>query len=259
MRNDRKSIEERQARILQAVRKRGEVKAEELAQLCGVSLMTVRRDLTALDREHLLARTHGGAVSMEYAHQKLSRDDWVSYCRECISRYAARFLENDETIFINGSRTALDVLKFAGDKRLTVYTNNCAAIGMQLPENVSLRLTGGEVRNHVMVGEYVMRNLLVLQADRTMMGCAAVYDDGEFRYDIPTEIGINELLLSRTRKSVYILADHTKFQKREKKGRAYGSVSYDSPVILITDDHADGEILERLEKNGTKVLIVPTG
>ena len=130
---------------------------------------------------------------------------------------------------------------------------------MQLPENVSLRLTGGEVRNHVMVGEYVMRNLLVLQADRTMMGCAAVYDDGEFRYDIPTEIGINELLLSRTTKSVYILADHTKLQKREEKRRAYGSVSYDSPVILITDDHADGEILERLEKNGTKVLIVPTG
>ena len=259
MRNDRKSIEERRAGILQAVRKQGEVKAEELASLCGVSLMTVRRDLTALDREHLLKRTHGGAVSMEYAHQKLSRDEWVRYCRECISRYAARFLENDETVFINGSLTALDVLKFVGDKRLTVYTNNCAAIGMQLPDNVSLRLTGGEVRNNVMVGEYVMRNLLALQADRTLMGCAAVYDDGEFRYDIPTEIGINELLLSRTTKSVYILADHTKLQKREKKGRAYGSVSYDAPVILITDDHADGEILDRLEKNGTKVLIVPTG
>ncbi len=188
----------------------------------------------------------------------ISPDEWIAYCRDCISRYAARFAGDGETLFINGSRTALHLLHYTGDKRLMVYTNNCWAMEEAFPEGVSVRYTGGEVRNHVMVGEYVMRNLLSLEADNSFIGCAAVYEDGEFRYDIPTEIGINELLMSRTKKKVYILADHSKLRRRDEKNNIYGSCSYDSPVTLITDDNADRQIVEKLESAGIEVLIVPT-
>ncbi len=258
MRNSKKSIEERQQGILQLVRSRGSVKVEDLSEIFQASPMTIRRDLSNLEEKKLLMRAHGEALSMQNARKLIPENEWISYCRECVSRYAARFIDDEDTLFINGSVTALDVLRFTEDKKVTVYTNNCHAFNMDCAQGVSLRFTGGEVRSNVMVGEYVLRNLLSLKADKTFMGCAAIYDDGEFRYDIPTEIAINEIMVTRTKKDIYILADHSKLQKRESKNNSYGSCSYDFPVTVITDDKADREILEKLEASGVKVILVAT-
>ena len=227
MKNNRKAVEERHLKILNMIRERGEVKVEELAELFQISPMTVRRDMQYLEEEKLISRIHGGAVSLEKANMLLSQDEKISLCRERISEYASRFIDDGDTLFINGSRTALNMLKYAENKKVMVYTNNCWGIGEKYPDDVTIRFTGGEVRSNVMVGEYVMRNLLSMTADKTFLGCAAVYDDGEFRYDIPTEIGINEAMISRTKKALYVLADHTKIKRREALGNVYGSCVYE--------------------------------
>ena len=258
MKNNRKAVEERQMKILNMVRERGEVKVEELAEFFQISLMTVRRDLQYLEEGKLLVRIHGGAVSLEKANMLLSQDEKIAMCRERISEYASRLIDDGDTLFINGSRTALGMLKYVENKKVSVYTNNCWGIGEKYPENVSVRFTGGEVRCNVMVGEYVMRNLLSMTADKTFLGCAAVYDDGEFRYDIPTEIGINEAMIARTTKELYILADHTKIRRRETQSNSYGSCVYDQPCTLITDDNANMMVVEQLGRHGIKVIVVPT-
>jgi DeoR/GlpR family transcriptional regulator of sugar metabolism len=108
-----------------------------------------------------------------------------------------------------------------------------------------------------MVGDYVMRNLLTTHAEKTFIGCAAVYDNGEFRYDIPTEIGINESMIARTKGELYILVDHSKIQSRSSQvnqGNMYGSCTYDHSLTLITDEFADADCVERLRQNGIKVI-----
>ena len=52
-------------------------------------------------------------------------------------------------------------------KKILVYTITAGGIGEKYPDDVMLRFTGGEVRSNVMVGEYVMRNLLSMTADKT--------------------------------------------------------------------------------------------
>ncbi|MGW9210244.1 substrate-binding domain-containing protein [Embleya sp. NPDC055664] len=54
--------EQRQELILRTARERGSVKVVEIAEELGVSLVTVRRDVTALVASGLLARVHGGAT-----------------------------------------------------------------------------------------------------------------------------------------------------------------------------------------------------
>lgn len=257
MKNNRKAVDERHLQILKMVRERGEVKVEEIAKYFQISLMTVRRDLQYLEKEKLLTRTHGGAVSLARANMLLSQDEKISMCRDRISEYASRFVEDGDTLFINGSRTALNILRHVEGKRVSVYTNNCWGIGEKYPPGVTVYFTGGEVRNNVMVGEYVMRNLLSMSADKTFIGCAAVYDDGEFRYDIPTEIGINEAMIGRTSRELYILADHTKLKSREPIENSYGSCAYDKQLTLITDDAADESVLEKLRDHGIHVIMVP--
>lgn len=109
MKNNRKVVEERHLKILNMIRERGEVKVEELAELFQISPMTVRRDMQYLEEEKLISRIHGGAVSLEKANMLLSQDEKISLCRERISEYASRFIDDGDTLYQrepNGSEYA---------------------------------------------------------------------------------------------------------------------------------------------------------
>ena len=257
MKKDRKSVENRQTRILNLIREKGQVTVEELAETFDVSLMTVRRDLTLLEEQELINRYYGGATIRDFKHA-LNPQDRIAMCKSMIAEYASRFLEDGDTIFINGSSTALKMLEYAGSKTINVYTNNINAMKTEYPKNVKIHMTGGEVRGHVMIGDYVMSNLLSMHADKTFIGCAGVYDDGEFRYDIPTEIGINEAMIARTRKDLFILADHTKIQPRLSQENLYGSCIYDRQLTLITDDLADAACIDNIKATGISVVQINT-
>jgi len=49
--------------IISLVDKKGFLSVNELSQLCGVSEMTIRRDLEQLDAQKRIQRTYGGAAS----------------------------------------------------------------------------------------------------------------------------------------------------------------------------------------------------
>ena len=256
MKNSKANVEARQKNILQYVRKAGEVNSYDLVDEFKISIMTVRRDLEELEQKHLLKRTHGGACTLDYVKGSKSLSKNIRMCRDLISRYASSLIKDNDRIFINGSRTALKMLEYVGNKSVTVYTNNGLAFGRKFPENVSIHMTGGELRNHILVGDATMRNILDVTANKTFIGCWAVYDDGAFLYNIPNEIGINEAMISRTTEDLYILADHSKLQKHDNLESSYGSCIYDRKVTLITDNQADAEIIEKLRASGIEIIIV---
>lgn len=256
MKQDRKAVDERQQRILEMVMEKGEVQTEELSEELGISLMTVRRYLRSLEERGVLLRVHGGAVSKEKSSTVRATEE-VNNCRRRISEFAAGLVREGDTIYINGSMTALNMLRYVQDKKINVISNNGAAVACTYSPSVSIKLTGGLLHNHILVGDMTMRTLLETHADKAFLGCAAVYDDGEFRYDIPTEIGINEIMVTRTKEHLYIVADHTKLRSRTEKGNCYGSCRYSCAHTLITDELADPQILESLKKEGINVIIVP--
>ncbi len=257
MRTAQKEVDNRQHEILRRINEYGEIRSEAFASENGISLMTVRRDLQQLESQGLLKRTHGGAVAIEQnPEEEPSFSENVQKCRDSISRFAASFVENEDHLFINGSRTALNMLKYVKNKSIVVYTNNGWAVTETFAPGVSVRIVGGELHNRIMVGELTMRNLLDQRADKTFIGCHAVYDDGEFSYSIPTEIGINEAMIGRTKEHLYILADHTKLLLHEKRDLSYGSCSYDRPFTLITDSKADATIIRNLKQRGMEIIVV---
>lgn len=67
-------VEERRAAILRAVERRGAVKVTELAAEMGVSAVTLRQDVRDLAARGLVARVHGGAMSLEAADAARSAD-----------------------------------------------------------------------------------------------------------------------------------------------------------------------------------------
>jgi len=252
MKRDQSSVERRRSQILKKIREEEEVKVEELAQEFGLSCMTVRRDLQYLEDRNLVTRFYGGAtVNPEY--RCASAEEELALYRRQLSRYAATKVLNGETLFINGSMAALGILDYITAHNVHVITNNGNAVNKKHHKGVSVTLTGGELRDHVMVGESVMRFLLNSTADRTFLGCAGVTPNGEFCYNIPTEIGINETMIARTTKELYILADHTKLNNPENLLAKYGSCTYDRQVMLITDEKADPKTVASLRSLGIEV------
>lgn len=249
MKRDRQSVELRHAEMLALIRDRQEVLVEELSQIFEVSTMTVRRDLQTLEEAGKVSRFHGGAAASMNAAGK----DRVAVCRQLIARHAASLVQSGETLLINGSNTALGLLDYAGDKKLSVFTNNGLAVVRRFPEGVDVQVSGGVIRGtqHILTGDLAMRNLMDVRADKAFLGCTGISPDGEILCDIPSELGINETMIEHA-DSYYILADHTKIGRTS----AYASFHLEKKGCVITDEYAPENVVERLRAAGMEVVQV---
>ena len=252
MKRDRQSVNTRQARMLSMIRERQEIKVEELARIFNVSLMTVRRDLQTLEDRRLISRFYGGATVDPRTTPSSIKDDVALY-RQLIARYSATLVRNGETVFINGSNTALGLMEFTGERSFTAITNNGNAVKYRFPAGINITLLGGTLRgqSHIMTGDNTMRNLLMTTADKAFLGCAGISSDGEILCGIPTELGINETMIAHA-KEYYILADHTKIGK----AGTYASCSLEKTGTVITDEHAPAAVVAQLRAIGMSVIQV---
>lgn len=252
MKQDRQTVEARRTGILSIVRERQRITVEELAGKFGVSLMTIRRDLRALEDAGELGRFHGGA-SAGFRTASDAGHVTVSLYRSLVSRYAATLIAPGDRVFINGSATALDALEYVEAAPVYVFTNNGLAVGRRFPAGVDVTLFGGSLRGagHIMTGDCTMRNLLTMRADKAFIGCSGISPNGEILCDIPTELGVNETMIGHAER-YYILVDHTKVGK----AGTYASFSLETAGCIITDEKAPPEVLERLRMLNMEIVQV---
>ncbi|MFW5844452.1 MAG: DeoR/GlpR family DNA-binding transcription regulator, partial [Spirochaetota bacterium] len=105
---------ERQQKILDVVDDRGVVRVTELSNLFGVSEITIRRDLIALESEGLLTRSHGGAISPRHFQREphyAQKGERNLREKQTIGRAAAAMVEPGETILVNSGSSTLEFLR----------------------------------------------------------------------------------------------------------------------------------------------------
>ena len=107
MKRERAYVEGRRKQILALMKENPAVRVDELAEKFQVSLITIRRDLQYLEEKNLLVRFYGGAVS---AKAEKKEDGEISVYRNLIAKYAASLVEPGDSLFINSSRNALQIL-----------------------------------------------------------------------------------------------------------------------------------------------------
>lgn len=249
MKRDQQSIIKRHENIMKLLNEQHEVKVDKLAEVFDISLMTARRDLQQLESKGLLIRYHGGArLNSSYVSNE---DLKVQKARDAISNYASTLIEDGDSIFINGSMTAAGILEYLKARNVSVVTNNAFAPGYSKLETIQIQLTGGLLRDHIMVGDYCVRNLLDTYRKKAFLGCSGISANGEILCGIPAELGINETMISHARE-YFILADSSKLGKTE----SMGSFTLQNPGTIITDTGADPAIINRLRENGMTVVTI---
>lgn len=255
MKMNKEIVNERRKKVMQVIQKEGKAVVDDLAALLDVSPLTIRRDLQYWEEQGAIERYYGGARLVQSFVDDAAVDNNEPY-KHAIAKYAAQYVEDGDTIFINTSSTALLVLKYIRGKRVTVITNNGKAIFMNHDPQVAIVLSGGELRipKESMVGDFALNNLNRVSANKSFLGCSGIDINVGMTTAILQEVTINEAMINHCKGDVFLLADHTKI------GNVHQFIASDVHKFnyLITDKMSDPSLLKEFDEIGvTTVALDP--
>jgi DeoR family glycerol-3-phosphate regulon repressor len=208
----------RQSDILDRARQMGRVGVEDLATAFGVTVQTIRRDLTELCEAGLLARTHGGAMlpsgvtNIAYEERRrLSAD-----AKEAIGRSAAALIPAGASLFLNiGTTTEAVARALADTPSLMVVTNNLnVAQIMGAHPTAEVILTGGLLRraDGGLTGDMAVETIRQFKVDIAVIGASALDTEGDLLDFDPDEVRVSRAILSQAR-SAMLVADQGKLSR----------------------------------------------
>lgn len=208
----------RHPEILEIARRDGKVTVEGLAAHFGVTLQTIRRDLTDLAEAGRLERVHGGAVlpsgttNIGYEERRSLNPE----AKRAIARACAAQIPNDISLFLNiGTSTEAVAEELLHHQNLMIVTNNMNVANI-LANNAACEIivTGGALRRSDggLVGTLATETILKFKFDLAVIGCSALDRDGDLLdFDIQ-EVSVSQAILRQSRKT-FLVADHTKFAR----------------------------------------------
>lgn len=209
----------RQLRLLDTVRSRGAASVEELAEMLGVTLQTVRRDVQRLADAGLLARFHGGVRVPGSTTQNLGRPQRESLNAQGKARIAqavAARVPSHCSLMLNIGTTAEAIARaLLSHQGLTVITNNLHVAHI-LADNPACEVivAGGSVRarDRAVVGEAAIDFLRQFKVDIALLGCSGIEADASVRDFDLREVKVAQAILAQGRQA-WLAADASKFNR----------------------------------------------
>jgi DeoR family transcriptional regulator of aga operon len=251
-------VGERRRRICELLRAEGRVTVESLAARFGTSQVTIRADLSTLESAGALARTHGGALSVEDADQSLDFKQLQHRAEKLrIAAAAAALVRDGETIVLDSGTTTAEIarrIRTLELKSVNVITNalNIAALLIDVAA-VRLIVPGGILRreSNSLSGPMAEAALDTLQADRLYLGADGVDPQIGIMTPHVAEAQLNARMIAMSRQ-VVVVADSSKFARRNISLIA----RIEQLHMLITDRGAPAEAVEQLRQRGIEVQLV---
>jgi DeoR family transcriptional regulator of aga operon len=247
---------ERLGAILEELSADGSVSVAALVERLGASPATIRRDLERLEEQHLLTRTHGGALAQGVLYElplryKASRHEQE---KRRIADAAAERVVEGATVGLTGGTTTTEVARQLVDRRrLTVVTNALNIAGeLAIRPNIKLVVTGGTGRSesYELVGPLAVQSLSRLHLDVAFVGADGVSAEDGLTTHHEVEADTNRAMIQRA-KQVVAVADGSKL------GRATFAQICPIDMVheLITDRRADRREIERIRDAGVSVTV----
>ena len=254
----RLSVAQRESAIGEILRNRREVSIPELAEMFGVSQMTVRRDLDKLEQAGRVRRTHGGAMPAErmvFEFDFVNRRQANRRAKRAIAREAVKLVQPGHRIVLDAGTTTLEVAYLLREHEdLTVVTPSLAvASQLQFSEGIQLVLLGGVVRKGSpdLTGSVTEAVLDMFAVDIAFQGADGIDVDGAVYTNDMRMSRVDEKIRKRA-EDCYILADSSKIGKT-----ALARCGFVQQVHgLITDEGIERMHLAQLTKLGTNVIVV---
>ncbi|NBD25382.1 DeoR/GlpR family DNA-binding transcription regulator [Paenibacillus glycinis] len=256
---------QRKQAVLGFLEERGAATMKELSDRFGVSEMTVRRDVSELEKEGRVQRSHGGVVYRDSAGLANGEEpDLASKhasnrgVKERLAAYAAeRFVREGDVIVLENGTTVSRMAELLGAfSRLTLLTNGMdtlAAFRRSVTEERTVICCGGMLRevSGTFVGPVAEEFFGRYHADTLFLSALGYSPEAGFSDPNLLDTQVKKAMI-RSAGKVVMLLDSSKIGKR-----------FLSTVAQLTDIHAfitDAGIAEAdaafIRASGTELHIV---
>lgn len=211
--------EQRRIEILTYLREKKEVSVADLAGKFNVSLPTIRADLTFLEENNKLTRTHGGAILNKKIgeYQTISEKKIINTDKKImIAKKAIELVEENDTIALDSGTTSFALCKkLTSFKNLTLIINDFA-IANFLSENSTFKLifVGGLIGRDINStnGPKALSFLDNINCDKAFLACESFDLKKGFSTFDENQAAFKKRLME-TSKTKIMLIDSSKFDK----------------------------------------------
>ncbi|MBO9607443.1 MAG: DeoR/GlpR transcriptional regulator [Paenibacillaceae bacterium] len=254
---------QRKQALLDYLAQSGAATMKQLSEHFGVSEMTVRRDLNALEQENRVQRSHGGAVYLQHEASKDEPDAAAKSRRNReiknrLAAYAAeRFVRDGEVLILENGTTVSGMTTFLGAyAELTVLTNGLDTSSLFRPlvtERRTLISCGGMLRNvsGTFVGPVAEEFFARYHADTVFLSALGYTHEDGFTDPNLLDTQVKKAMI-RAAGKVVMLLDASKIGNR-----SFTTIAHAAEVdIVVTDSNIHAEDKEKLENSGVELHIV---
>lgn len=248
---------ERRTKTLDLLNSKGQVSVADLSRIFNVSEVTIRNDLTHLEKKGLLIKTRGGGIKTQRVgiDQHLNEKAKIrSKEKAAIGKKAASLISDGDTIIIDSGTTTLEIAKNLKDKKKLTVITNALNIASQLinDENIRVIVLGGILRNESLslIGTIPENSIKRFFCDKLFVGVDGIESSSGIFTPNPEEAQLNRLMIEAS-KEVIVVADSSKFKKK--------SFAFIAPInmvhTIITDANIPEDEMKNLKNIGVKTII----
>ena len=251
--------EERHSLIIDTLIKHESIMVSDLSSLLAVSAVTIRKDLTELEKENKLYRSHGKAILINpYINnrsvnekEKLSREE-----KKLIGKAAASLITKDDSVIIASGTTVLAMARSIRPIHKLTVISASLQVSEILGSNEAIEIVqlGGSLRHSSLstVGKYAEAPLADFSCSKLFLGVDGIdLECGITTTDI-READLNKAMMRSAQKTI-VLADSSKFRRRGFSKIA----NMDEIDLIITDSRISDKLAQRIESLGIELTIVP--
>jgi DeoR family transcriptional regulator, fructose operon transcriptional repressor len=246
--------EERQKRVEEHLSKVEFASLDELSELVGASVSTVRRDLDQLEGKGILRRTHGGAMLANPKSDEFTfsaRDTHQLSEKEAIGQACAELILPNQTVIVDAGTTCFHVARHLEAKSPHIVTNSLpVANAFSSSAKIEVVVTGGVIypRLGVLVGPLAVAAFAQVHADVAIMSC------GGITTEVVTNshgllIEIQRAMMEAARR-VILCVDHTKFGRQSISQLC----TLDAIDTLITNELPPPDMQAALANAGVELI-----
>ncbi|MGF1735217.1 DeoR/GlpR family DNA-binding transcription regulator [Photobacterium satsumensis] len=244
--------------IVNVVNREGKARVEDLAEQFDVSSVTIRSDLSFLEKNGYVVRSHGAAIPntgviAELTVQEKRRQNAGS--KSLIGQAAAKLIKSGDTVILDSGTTTREIASSLKALEDVVVMTNGLDVAMELASapGIEVLMSGGVLRKNALSfsGSQAESSLKNYRFDKVFLGV----DGFDLRAGITThneqEASLNRLMCEIS-EQVIAVADSSKFGKRScHMIREFGNID-----ILVTDSDLPEDYLQGLREMKVEVIIV---
>ncbi|MHC4443697.1 MAG: DeoR/GlpR family DNA-binding transcription regulator [Planctomycetota bacterium] len=249
------AIDARRQQLSELLALKGHASLSQLVDDLGVSESTVRRDLTLLEEEGLVRRTHGGAFFIGERQSVIdykARETTAVAQKQAIGRVTAELVEDNETILLNGGTTTYQVARNLANRPLQVVTNSLQIANYLTQEaNIEVIFVGGNIypKTGDALGPIAQETLKTLKVSKAILGTAGITKDAFYNANVMMMETDQQMIKSANQ--VIVVADASKFGNT-----ALAIMSnWEEIDVVVSDRELSKEWQEVVGHNGAKLIL----